>query len=208
MSGTGTVIFEGGNQLLLGGNVLLGGNAWQFTQSSSIAGGGVLTIGPGATVSVDHSSTYPGSITVKGTFALTGNSSVFGVDGALSLDAVGTINNAGVIHASSFVNGGGTIVGNTPTTSAPLVISSIRLGSTALRPLSTGSSEIITLVWTGPAGAGYVVESTGDFTSWTASAAQITILSPSRYQARISIPTHGSVNFFRIRGGPMQPTSP
>ncbi len=199
VKGGGTVLFEGSNQMLLGGNIILGGSSWQFTQSSSIRGNALLTIGPGAAVSFDHSSSYAGSINVKGDFVLSGSSSVYGIDGALTLDAGGTINNAGVVHAGSFVNSGGTIVGNTPTIVAPLVISSIRFGSAQLSPLSAHASKDLILTWTGPSGATYAVESTRDFKRWTVSSSQIKLISPTRYESRIAIPADGSVIFFRIR---------
>src|SRR5438552_7566716 len=118
IAGTGTILFEGSNRLVLAGNSSVSG-VLDFVSSSSISGSGVLTIAAGATLRFDHSSTIPGSVIVNGTLTLTSSSITLTIGGTLTLNAGGVLNNPGAIRVGTFVNNGGTINGNVPSPPPP-----------------------------------------------------------------------------------------
>jgi len=210
LSGTGTVLIEGSNRILLSGNTTWGIGLLDMTGSSSISGPFLLTIAPGATINFNHSSTIPGSVTVDGALTVSGAGVTLAINGVLTLNSGGTINNPGTIQAGVFVNNGGTIVGNVPQqlgggSIAPLVIR-IELKQTAnngvQKSRTSAASASVTISWSGTPHRRFVVESSEDLRRWQAMRTLAVVeIAPGTYQAALA-PPHPVTQFLRVSWDP------
>ena len=200
-SGGGTLQFEGGNRLVLNGSATLGIGIVNFFGSSSIAGANTLTIPSGSIVTFDHTSTIPGSVTVDGTLAVSTATVTLTISGTMTLDATGVLNNPGTMQASVFVNNGGTINGNAPTTgfSAMLKITSLKWGDISTPPVPLASTPVIVLTSSGPAGQKIGVEMSSDMIHWNNVSATVEETTPGSYRIKVSGAPIADRLFFRLR---------
>jgi hypothetical protein len=203
IAGTGTMLFEGSNRLIISGTSVLLAGVLDFRGSSSIAGSGtLLTINPGATLQFDHSSTVPISLTVAGTLTIANAGTTLTVQETLTLESTGTINNPGTLRVGSFVNNGGTINGNPPVALSGVRIERIALdfsGSIAPQRLtrSAGSSGVL-LEWRGPSGQRFSVESADTIGTWRSRQVEVIEFSSGRYRAIVPW-TGGGRAFYRVQ---------
>lgn len=139
---------------------------------------------------------------VLGAFRTTSASITFTIAGTLTLESSGTLDNPGVIRAGTFVNNGGTILGN-----APVALSGLRIQELNLEPAGTAgaggaaSGQFLTLIWVGPPRQTFLIESSADLRQWNTVPATVTEETPGRYQARLARPL-GSARFYRVTQRP------
>jgi hypothetical protein len=206
-TGAGTVRFEGSNRLLLSAEVTLSVGLLDFASASSTAGTNTLTIAIGSTMRFDHTASVPGSIRVDGTLTLIGSPVTLTIIGTLTLDSTGVINNSDTIRAGSFVKTGGTINGNAPVVTGPLVelilIDRIQLDR-AGTSLPNGSPAVakpgtVTLTWRARPGTHFVIESSGSLRTWTTQASAIVHeINPGVFHGTVTL-SGTKAGYYRLR---------
>ena len=170
------------------------------------AAGSRTRVCSGATLYVDHSLAFPGSVTVDGTLTLASGGVSLGIQGILTLDASGTINNPGAISAGSFVNNGGVINGNAPDSNGLVVLRITRVAVVGPTPQSqvrnpstaTPRPRTVSLECQGLPGHTFTVETSLDLRQWQPIAAECTETSPGVFRVSVSVPD-ADRRFFRLR---------
>ena len=207
--GNGEVRLTGNHRLLVLGDATISGGLFTMTGTTTVRGRGRLTVGPGAVFSVDHSLTMPGSLSIAGTLRVLGAGTVLTVEGSLVLASGGVINNAGAIRAGTYVNAGGTVIGNPPLLNGAgpevredwLRISQISLdaGNAAAASFAAGGTANASILrWFALPSSRFAIETSTDLTHWSRAAATITEIAPGSFQGRVTLPV-GNRYFFRIR---------
>jgi hypothetical protein len=179
-----------------------------FEGGATLTGAFNLANGPGGTITVSKTMTFPGSMTIAGVLTIGDASFTATINSTLTLEATGVLNNPGTVRVAQFVNNGGTINGNPPLLlvpgPSPLRIERILLADSAaggggageVRP--AGSGQVVVLKWRATPGERFGIESTTDLRTWTDLAAVVSETGPGSFEA--ALPAEGvALRFYRLR---------
>jgi hypothetical protein len=207
-SGTGELVVS--RPVTLAVPVDFGALKVTFDSAATVSGAFTISNASGGELHVNKAMTFPGNMTIAGLLKIANAAHTVTVAGTLTLAGTGTIDNAGILRAGTFVDQGGTIIGNPPVVIglAPagyVGFKDIKVSGGAIALAGEVSREVV-LTWEAPSALGYVVETSTNLVDWTSLPAAPSPSSLRTWITRTTVPP-GRHAFFRIRweGYQLQP---